>query len=51
VSEAGGIVTDVDGRDLDFTTGRKLSRNRGILAAVPALHDQVLAAVTRVLGG
>ncbi len=51
VSEAGGAVTDVDGRQLDFTTGRKLSRNRGILATAAALHDQVLSAVTRVLGG
>ncbi len=51
VSEAGGAVTDVDGRQLDFTTGRKLSRNRGILATAPELHNEVLAAVTRVLGG
>jgi HAL2 family 3'(2'),5'-bisphosphate nucleotidase len=50
VREAGGVVTDVDGRELDFTTGRRLDRNRGILATAPALHDQVLAAVTRVLG-
>jgi HAL2 family 3'(2'),5'-bisphosphate nucleotidase len=51
VSEAGGVVTDIDGRELDFRTGRKLSRNRGILATAPALHDEVLAAVTQVLGG
>jgi 3'(2'), 5'-bisphosphate nucleotidase len=50
VIEAGGSVTDVGGRELDFTTGRKLGRNRGILAAASALHDQVLAAVIRVLG-
>jgi len=51
VREAGGVVNDVDGRELDFTTGRKLDRNRGALATAPGLHDQVLAAVTRALGG
>jgi 3'(2'), 5'-bisphosphate nucleotidase len=51
VREAGGKVSDADGHELDFTTGRKLSRNRGILAAVPGLYDPVIGAVTRVLGG
>jgi len=42
--EAGGRVTDVDGKDLDFTLGKKLLENRGILAtAGGAVHDAVVA--------
>jgi 3'(2'), 5'-bisphosphate nucleotidase len=51
VHEAGGTVSDVDGRDVDFTTGRRLERNRGVLATAPGLHDRVLGAVSSVLGG
>jgi HAL2 family 3'(2'),5'-bisphosphate nucleotidase len=51
VREAGGAVTDVVGNDMDFTTGRRLERNRGVLATGPGLHDRVLGAVTMVLGG
>ncbi|MGB0952501.1 MAG: 3'(2'),5'-bisphosphate nucleotidase [Planctomycetota bacterium] len=42
--EAGGRVTDVDGKDLDFTLGKKLLENRGILATSGgAVHDAVVA--------
>ncbi len=50
VEAAGGRVTDVDGRDLDFTHGRQLERNRGIIATSGPIHDQVLAAVRATLG-
>ena len=49
VTEAGGIVTDVDGAPLDWTTGRRLDRNRGIIAAPAAIHDAVVAAARAVL--
>ncbi len=49
VEAAGGRVTDVDGRDLDFTTGRTLERNRGIIATSGAIHDAVLDAVRATL--
>ncbi len=49
VTEAGGIVTDVDGLPLDLTTGRRLTRNRGILAAPAAIHGEVVAAARGVL--
>ncbi len=42
VEEAGGIVTDVDGHKLDFTTGTTLTKNRGIFASIPAVHDRIL---------
>lgn len=44
VEEAGGHVTDLDGKQLDFATGgHLLSNNRGILAACSrSIHAQVL---------
>lgn len=45
VEEAGGRVTDLDGLALDFTTGRHLLRNRGIVASNSLLHDAVLDVV------
>jgi len=45
VEEAGGRVTDLDGRPLDFGAGRALTKNRGVVATNGALHDRVLAAV------
>lgn len=36
--EAGGLLTDLDGRPLDFTRGRSLEHNRGLLATNRALH-------------
>ena len=44
-TEAGGVVTDLDGRTLDFSLGRTLSQNRGILATNGHLHQSVLDAV------
>lgn len=49
VREAGGQVTDTLGRRLDFSTGRTLAENKGVVAAPVAIHDQVLQAVKEVL--
>ena len=49
VQEAGGVVTDARGHDLDLGAGRTLVRNRGIVAAPRAIHDRVLSAVAQVL--
>jgi 3'(2'), 5'-bisphosphate nucleotidase len=49
VTEAGGRVTDITGRSLDFTHGPKLEANRGVIATNGRLHDAVLAAVGSVL--
>ncbi|KAJ1722400.1 3'(2'),5'-bisphosphate nucleotidase [Coemansia erecta] len=51
VREAGGRVGDVTGSPLDFSHGRTLARNRGVVAASAGIFDQVVAAVQRVLGG
>ena len=45
VEEAGGIVTDVTGKPLDFSRGRQLEENRGVVATNGRFHDEVLAAV------
>jgi 3'(2'), 5'-bisphosphate nucleotidase len=42
VEEAGGRVTDLDGLSLDFTTGRQLLRNTGLIASNGLLHGAVL---------
>ena len=45
IEEAGGRITDIDGLPLDFTTGRRLLRNRGLLASNGVLHDVALDAI------
>lgn len=49
VQEAGGEVTDAYGKPLDFSMGRTLSANRGILATNGFLHARLLRAVTAIL--
>ncbi|MBI3159988.1 MAG: 3'(2'),5'-bisphosphate nucleotidase [Chloroflexi bacterium] len=43
--EAGGRITDLDGKALDFTRGRTLAANRGVLASNARLHAAALAAL------
>ncbi len=50
VEEAGGTVTDAFGKPLDFTHGRKLEQNRGVIATNGTIHDQVVKAVGQVIG-
>jgi 3'(2'), 5'-bisphosphate nucleotidase len=40
VEEAGGIVSDLHGKELDFSAGKTLSNNRGILASNQHLHQK-----------
>ncbi len=48
VEEAGGRVTDLRGRPLDFTRGRELTANFGVLASNGLLHEAALEAVRAV---
>jgi 3'(2'), 5'-bisphosphate nucleotidase len=48
VEEAGGRISDLDGAPLDFTRGRTLSANRGVLASNGLLHPAALSALRRV---
>ncbi len=42
VEEAGGMVTDLAGKKLDFETGYRLENNQGILASNGKLHEKAL---------
>ena len=50
VEEAGGTVTDVHGNALDFSRGRALENNQGIIATNGRFHAQVVDAVRAALG-
>ncbi|MBI2835303.1 MAG: hypothetical protein HYX76_12840 [Acidobacteria bacterium] len=45
VEEAGGRITDLGGRPLDFRTGRQLERNLGIVASNGHLHAAAIEAL------
>lgn len=47
--EAGAVVIDSQGNELDFGQGRTLSKNRGVIVAPKALREQVIHAVKSVL--
>ena len=49
VREAGGEVTDAEGKRLDFGQGRTLKKNKGVVAAPKGVHTTVLKAVKEVL--
>jgi 3'(2'), 5'-bisphosphate nucleotidase len=48
VEEAGGRVSDLDGKALDFTQGRSLDANRGVLATNGHLHDALLDGLRQI---
>lgn len=48
ITEAGGRISDLDGRELDFSQGRTLAHNRGVLATNGHLHEAALAALRAV---
>ncbi|MFP6622337.1 MAG: 3'(2'),5'-bisphosphate nucleotidase [Myxococcota bacterium] len=48
VEEAGGRVTDVEGNALDFSHGRTLDANRGVVATCGPIHDRVIEVVREI---
>jgi 3'(2'), 5'-bisphosphate nucleotidase len=50
LEEAGGRVSDLDGRPLDFSQGRLLGNHRGIVCTNGAIHEKVLTACRAELG-
>jgi HAL2 family 3'(2'),5'-bisphosphate nucleotidase len=44
-SEAGGVVTDIVGRPLDFSRGHRLYENQGVIVTNGPLHQRVLEAI------
>jgi HAL2 family 3'(2'),5'-bisphosphate nucleotidase len=48
VEEAGGWVSDIDGKKLDFSVGKTLRHNRGILATNGRVHSRVLEIIAEI---
>jgi len=48
LEEAGGRITDLSGAPLDFSAGRTLARNRGVLASNGRLHPAALQALRHI---
>ena len=46
IAEAGGRVTDLHGRPLDFSAGERLANNYGILGTNGLLHERLLGAIS-----
>lgn len=43
--QAGGMVTDINGKPLDFTRGSELNQNRGVIVTNGKIHQKVLDAL------
>ncbi|MEM6839428.1 MAG: 3'(2'),5'-bisphosphate nucleotidase [Cyanobacteria bacterium P01_C01_bin.120] len=48
VEEAGGQVTDMYGKPLDFYTAAKMNDNRGVVVSNGTIHDAVMAALKSI---
>ena len=48
VEEAGGWVSDIDGKKLDFSAGKTLRHNHGILATNGRIHSRVLEIIAEL---
>ena len=48
VEEAGGVVTDISGKKLDFSAGKTLKNNSGVFASVPSVHDRILEIIKQL---
>ncbi|MDP7009498.1 MAG: 3'(2'),5'-bisphosphate nucleotidase [Phycisphaerales bacterium] len=47
-TEAGAIVSDVAGNPLDFTHGRRLEKNRGVICATNGLHQRIIETINKL---
>jgi 3'(2'), 5'-bisphosphate nucleotidase len=45
VTEAGGLVTDIHGGSLEFTHGRTLDTNKGVIVSNGKVHQPILATI------
>ncbi len=48
VEEAGGKVTDILGKKLDFSAGKTLKNNSGVFASVPSVHNRILEIIKKL---
>mgnify|MGYP006292361577 CR=1 FL=1 len=51
VQEAGGMVSDISGKPLDFSHGRRLEENRGVVVTNSIFHDQIIKAIQQIQKG
>ena len=49
VTQAGGTVTDIRGKRLDFSKGRTLKENSGVVATNGRLHNAVIEAIAEAI--
>ncbi|KAJ2402692.1 3'(2'),5'-bisphosphate nucleotidase [Coemansia sp. RSA 2559] len=49
IHESGGRVSDIHGKPLDFSRGRTLSANKGVVAANNSIFDAVISSVRETL--
>ena len=47
-TEAGAVVPDITGADLDFSHGRGLERNRGVVCASPTVHARLIERIAEL---
>ncbi len=47
-TESGAVVSDIDGRPLDFGCGRGLAKNRGIVCADAGVHARLVGAIAEL---
>ena len=47
-TEAGAIVTDITGKPLDFSKGRGLEDNRGVVCATPGVHARLIERISDI---
>jgi len=48
VEEAGGTVSDIWGKKLDFSSGKTLKHNTGILSTIPGIQQKILEIINSV---
>jgi 3'(2'), 5'-bisphosphate nucleotidase len=48
-TEVGGKITDLNGKDINFGTGRELANNWGIIAAKHGVHSRILNVVNEII--
>jgi 3'(2'), 5'-bisphosphate nucleotidase len=47
--EAGGKITELDGKDIDLSPSRKISEDFGFVATPSNLHAEILQAARKVV--
>ena len=46
--EAGAVVSDVSGKDLDFSKGQRLEENRGVICAIDGLQQRIIQTIDKL---